>query len=197
MLEAPEIEPHHHKTGHTRLDLIMGALAVFLSGTSVFIAVRHGETMERLVAANSWPNLSYGTSNETDDLAKPEISFELKNTGVGPARIDSFELFYKNVPMAHTTDLLVACCGHGKYNFSESIVVGEVLPARESIKFLVWDPARNDPEKMLTLDHERLAVRVRACYCSVFDECWVLDSTQRRPSRVGVCTPSQPQQFTP
>jgi hypothetical protein len=56
MLEGPEVEPHHHHTGHSRLDMIFGALAVVLSGVSVFIAIHHGQTMERLVAANSWPN---------------------------------------------------------------------------------------------------------------------------------------------
>ena len=58
MLESPEVEAHHHRTGHNFADLILALLAVTLSGISIFIAVGHGRTMECLVAANSWPNLS-------------------------------------------------------------------------------------------------------------------------------------------
>jgi hypothetical protein len=196
MLEGPEVEPHHRHTGHSRIDLIFGCLAVVLSGVSVFIAIEHGRTMERLVAANTWPNLSYGTSNENDAGTLEQIIFELKNTGVGPARIDTMELFYKGKPMASPKDLLLACCGRGMYNFATSTVIHEVLPAREKIDFISLRKDSNRPETWTTLNAERFSVRIRACYCSVFDECWVEDSATPRPSRVAQCTPSQAVQFT-
>ena len=52
-------------------------------------------------------------------------------TGVGPARIDSFELFYKGKPMSGPVALLDACCGKGQVSFSVSGVMNEVVPARE------------------------------------------------------------------
>jgi hypothetical protein len=198
MLEAPEVEVHHHKTGHARVDLIMGATAVFLSCVSVFIAVRHGETMERLVAANSWPNLSYGTGNESEDGTREQITLTLRNTGVGPARIETFELFYKDKPMANLTDLAAACCAKqkGKTSIATSAVTGEVLPARDSIEFITVRRDQNRPELWDVLNKERFNVRVRACYCSVFDECWVMESNKRRPERTDSCTPSQPVQYS-
>ncbi len=54
MLETPEIDPYtHHKTGHNLADKILAVTAIFLSGVSVFIAVRHGQPMERLVACDT------------------------------------------------------------------------------------------------------------------------------------------------
>ena len=194
MLEAPEVEAHRHKTGHSHLDLILGGLAVFLSMVSVFIAVRHGETMERLVAANSWPNISYTTGNEVGDTGHiiPTVTLTLRNTGVGPARIDTFELFYKNKPVAGIKQFLQACCGTASSAFSTSNVVNEVLPARDQIDFITFPKSDNTTADYTALDHERFNVRVRVCYCSVFEECWARDSALPRPTRVAQCAPSQP-----
>jgi hypothetical protein len=198
MLEAPEVEAHHHKTGHSLVDFILGGTAVFLSMVSVFIAVRHGETMERLVAANSWPNLTYGTGNESDDGLRDEITMSLKNTGVGPARIDTFELFYKDKPVANLNDLAHACCmkANGHAYLTTSSVVDEVLPARDSIDFIGLPRDKNRPDSWDVWNAERFNVRVRVCYCSVFDECWIMDSKQHRPRQTHICTPSQPVQFS-
>ena len=129
MLESPEVEPHlHHKTGHSLADKILGVLAVFLSCVSVFIAVSHGRTMERLVAANSWPNISFSTSNSNDAHTRNDITLTIRNTGVGPARIDSFEVFYKDKPQTDAAALMKACCDKGKAPFSYSRVIDEVRP---------------------------------------------------------------------
>ena len=195
MLEGPEVEAHRHHTGHSRLDIIFGALAVVLSCVSVFIAIEHGRTMERLVAANTWPNISYGTSNESADGKGDVISFELTNTGVGPARIETIELFYKDKPMANWSALLVAAVGHGTYNYDSSRLLGEVMPARDEIHGMILHKDMNRPGVWDTLNVERRKVRMRVCYCSVFDECWVMDTAARRPERVRECAPSQGVEF--
>ena len=194
MLEAPEVEPHvHHKTGHSLADKILAITAIFLSGVSVFIAVHHGQTMERLVAANSWPNISYATGNESDDGQKI-ISFILKNTGVGPARIDTFEVFFHGKPISNLSGF-TAGLAKGSSNFSTSTVTDEVLPAWDSIDFISLPREGNSAEMWDAANVERFAVRVRVCYCSVFDECFVRDSADRRPKRVQECKPSQPVQY--
>jgi hypothetical protein len=197
MLESPEIEAHRHKTGHSHLDLILGGLAVFLSMVSVFIAVRHGETMERLVAANSWPNISYATGNETGSPGNvtKTITLSLRNTGVGPARIDSFEVFYKDQPVAGISEFFKLCCHSNSPAFATSSVLNEVLPARDDIEFITLPAAGNSEADWQTLNRERFHVRVRVCYCSVFDECWVRDTATPRPVRTGQCAPSQPVQY--
>jgi hypothetical protein len=195
MLEPPEIEKHHHKTGHSVFDFILGGLAVFLSMVSIFIAVHHGQTMEKLVEANSWPNLNYYSGNLSEDETHPEIRLALRNTGVGPARIDTLELFYKDKPYATPKDFLTACCGKGPFEDIIDQASGMVLPARESITFLRLLQEKDDAAAWDALNKERFSVRVRACYCSVFDECWVMDSKQRRPERVRECEPSQPVQY--
>jgi hypothetical protein len=196
MLEGPEVEAHlHHKTGHSLADKILAVLAVFLSCVSVFIAVSHGRTMERLVAANSWPNLSYETGNQDDSGTRHDITLGLRNTGVGPARIDTFEVFYKAQPVHDAAALLKLCCNEQHPNLSTSTVIGEVLPARDTINFVTLPQTPADAPVWDAFNKERFAVRVRACYCSVFDECYVRDTDQPRPHRVDQCLPSQPIQY--
>jgi hypothetical protein len=194
MLEAPEVEAHRHKTGHSHVDLILGSLAVVLSLVSVFIAIHHGQTMEKLVAANSWPNISYSTGNVGDHNEKL-IILQIKNTGVGPARIDNFELFYNDKPIANAAELMNACCTTKPSYSQTSLVMNDVLPARDEINFFTLPADQNKPEVWETLNKERFHIRIRACYCSVFEECWVKDSRLSRPTPVPQCTPSQPIQY--
>ena len=194
MIEGPEIEKHRHKTGHSHVDLILGSLAVLMSMVSIFIAVHHGQTMEKLVEANSWPNISYSTSNEMPGQPKT-ISLSIRNTGVGPARIDSFEVFYGDKPVKDSVELLKACCDSASNNMGRSLVGNEVLPARDEIDFLTFSLAQNKPAVWEALDDKRFGVRVRVCYCSVFEECWVKDSRVARPDRVKQCAPSQPVEY--
>ena len=194
MIEGPEIEAHRHKTGHSHVDLILGSLAVLMSGVSIFIAVHHGQTMEKLVEANSWPNISYQTGNELPGQPQA-ITLALRNTGVGPARIDSFEVFYKDTPVRNFSQLLKTCCDAKSDYFSVSIVRGEVLPARDEIDFLTFSAGHNKPDVWEALNQKRMNVRVRVCYCSVFDECWERDSRLTRPTPVKECVPSQPIEY--
>jgi hypothetical protein len=188
------VEAHHHKTGHSKADLILGCLAVVMSMVSVFIAMRDERTMERMVAASTWPNINISSSNDIPSAPRT-ITLDLRNTGVGPARIETLEVFYKDKPMSSSRELMAACCGPGKPNYSISDVRDQVLPARDQVSLMTVPAAINPPEVYRALDAARRQLRVRVCYCSVFDECWVADDAARRPARVQECAPSQPVEF--
>jgi hypothetical protein len=196
MLEGPEVEAHvHHKTGHGPIDKILAVTAVFVSCISVVIAVGHGHTMEKLVAANSWPNLGFSSGNLGEDGKSQNIVFTLRNTGVGPARIDSVELFYNGTAQKNAAAFLKACCG-AKGNgdlamMMTSAVQDEVLPARDEIGFLEWPRTPATEAIWQRLDVERMKVRLRVCYCSVFEECWIRDTSRPRPVQTEECHPSQ------
>jgi hypothetical protein len=67
-VEGPEIEqPHHHHTGRSWLDLILGVSAVTISFVSLFFAIHNGNAMERLVEANSWPSVQVTFSTLNSD----------------------------------------------------------------------------------------------------------------------------------
>ena len=197
-MEAPEVEGHHshHHTGHRWVDLLLAGCAILISVISLFLGIHHGHTMEKLVQANTWPYLDYGTSNATP-AGGTDITLQWHNAGVGPARVETFEVFYKDKAVASPRALLDACCqpaeGAGKPRFITSSLGDMVLPARETTQFLRMRPGDSSPEVMRAFDQARASIASRVCYCSVFDECWLRDSRQRKPEAVKTCpTPATP-----
>src|SRR5690242_17771209 len=115
MSEAPveagvdDLRPAPRRTGLRHFDAVVSITAIFISAVSLYVAIEHGKTERQLVEANVWPFLreirsnGYGPDN---DLA---IGFS--NVGVGPAKIRSFEVFYRGQPVSSGVDLLRKCCG--------------------------------------------------------------------------------------
>jgi hypothetical protein len=144
--------------------------------------------MEKLVAANSWPSVSYGTSDGNDAGTNDDITLDIANDGVGPGRIDTLQVFYKGVRQTSFPDLMRTCCeAKGKrLSYGISLVVDNVLPARETTHFIRLTRKAN-PDIWPIFDRERMNLDVLICYCSVFEECWISDTRARRPRRVEQC----------
>ena len=94
-----------HKTGFLWLDLILGAAAIFLSVVSLVVALRADHTQEELLAASVWPYVQLGGSN-----AGNHAIVQIKNAGVGPARIRWMTVTYRGKALRGLSDLLHACC---------------------------------------------------------------------------------------
>jgi hypothetical protein len=127
---TPEAEIHHtHRaTGRRWLDMVLALSAMTVSVVSLIVAVGHGRTMERmaeansrLVAANSWPFLQYRTDNVGPNETQ-RIALLIENVGIGPARTETFEVWWHDQPMPTPTALLRACClapGEPMIHFAE------------------------------------------------------------------------------
>jgi hypothetical protein len=158
---------------------------MFISVVTLIIAIGHGRTMERMadantrmVEANSWPFVEFSTHNINEKGAS-EVRLVLSNEGIGPARMETFEVWFKGKPMESPEQLLKACCGpdHESKQGGPLISIGlaspRILRAGQHVDFLavsLSDPGR---EVFAKLNRERDYVRTRVCYCSVFDECWL------------------------
>lgn len=129
----------------------------------------------RMVAAASWPFLQIDSGN--DDNGKPRITLELQNAGVGPAKIESFEVFWRGKAYPNSATLLRACCvppNTKSFRTGTLPVIGVVLRAGDQRQFLRMDLAPDNADIWKAFDQVRQReLTYRACYCSVFDECWV------------------------
>ena len=173
--------------------IALGVLAISL--VSLFVAVSANRTQERMLAASVWPTLQFGTSNVAPD-GTPQITFDLLNRGVGPARLRWSELTYDGTPQRTLGGFLAQCCAvadaEGRVGYSSGLR-RRVLGAGEWIQ-VVRIPREGVPEALWqALDAARHAVRLRACYCSVLDDCWILDSRADEPTPVEHC-PAAPAQ---
>jgi len=155
----------------------------------------------RMVAAASWPFLQI-TSGNSDDDGTRRITLSLENAGVGPAKIQSFEVFWRGRAYGSSWALLKACCvtpgmappGITTWVVTTRPVAGAVMRAGEERPFLRLDPTPANGAMWKTFDTVRQReLSYRACYCSVFDECWISDLSKLHAQRVKACpTPATP-----
>lgn len=198
---AGDVTPAPRRTGVRHFDAIVSIAAIFISAVSLYTAIENGRTERQLVAADVWPfpreilSNGYGRDNST--------AIGVSNGGVGPAKIQTFELFYRGQPVSSGLDLLRKCCGlssnpktrqaqlpHGIYY---SIVDQTVLRPGEENAVLRLVPSTANPQIMDRLAHSDALSHVtfRACYCSVLDQCWVSDLRSTRTEPVKECRPPE------
>jgi hypothetical protein len=212
---TPEVEhpppEHFHRSGPRPRDLVLPICALFVSVVSLAVAVLHGRALEqmaeanaKLVQANSWPFLQFVTANH-DDAGELVITLGVHNAGVGPAKIESFEVLWQGQPVRNNVELLQRCCGLDPATFttdksvslngageravaaarnaSRSSIANDfmaaseqgVMEAHQQSNFLVLPLTPKTAPVWQKLNTARFQVQTRACYCSVFDECWVSD----------------------
>jgi len=202
-LEGPEVHSHHHgsHSGHRWFDIVASVCAMVVSLASLYLAIHHGHVMQemaeansRMVTATSWPRVSYSTSNVDDKGLPTMLRFSLTNKGIGPALIQGMEVSYDGKPMKSAGDLLKACCstssGSSEMSWRLSTANGEILRPGEEKNFLHL-PKMADAAQWVRVNELPGKVSVKVCYCSVFDECWVTQSsTINRAERVQACPAS-------
>lgn len=207
MSEAPvdsgvgEVTPAPRRTGFRHFDAIVSICAIFISAVSLYTAIQNGKTERELVAANVWPFPRDILSNGYD--ARNSIAIGVANAGVGPAKIRSFEMFYRGEPVSSGPDLLRKCCGLGPGPDAlktqvpggtyYSVVDESVLRPGEENVVLRVTPSNSAPAVT-----DRLAsypvlnqITFRVCYCSVLDQCWVNNLRSTETQQVRQCTPPE------
>lgn len=203
MSEAPvetavgEVQPKPRRTGFRHFDMITSIAAIFISAVSLYVAIEHGKTERDLVAANVWPfaRAILNNGGSPDGL----IDVGVSNGGVGPAKIRSFELFYRGRPVSSSVDLLRKCCGLS----NDPVAIKSALPPGAFLYSVVDNTVLRPGENTVVLQidrkktgdlGQRLAVAVthqisfRVCYCSVLDQCWRSDLRSIQVQPVRQCT---------
>lgn len=169
-------------------NLFVAAPALVISGAVAYFAFEQAEATKKMQIGSVWPNVSYDTGN-LDDAGNPQISLNVANRGVGPARIAGMQLSldgkaYRSIP-AMVRD---CCLAQGEpLKMVLSAVNGEVISPGDEVAFVTVSPDGLRPSTYERLDNARLRVRTQVCYCSVFDDCWIEDSQETAVRPVAQC----------
>lgn len=207
--EGPELHPR--KVGHKLVDVIVAGAAILISIISLVVAVGHGRTMEKLVAANSWPLLRYDTGNLDDRTQLPVIALTIENAGVGPAIVKSFKVFLDGKPVRDQRELLRSCCGEPApagepaaqlpKNFGQGVVTSDipntVLRSGERRDYLRLAHSPAISTQWEASNQARFRLTFEACYCSVLGDCWTSDLTGVDAHEVEECPAAQPEAGAP
>jgi hypothetical protein len=204
------VEEHHehahrpHSTGFRWLDISLALSAFCVSLSTLWLTMHNARTMERLVAANSYPNVDMYWNYQFDfhDGKGPRraLPLLLENTGIGPARLRSIELSFAGKPAANLPAVLDLCCTKGEpasslpetSTWSSGDIRGAMLPAGKELTLFAFAETPQDPRwERFKAAREKIGLRV--CYCSVFDECYLREFYQHEPRRLKSCpTPAVP-----
>ncbi len=200
----PGVHAHDHashvNTGRRWLDITLGVSALAISLFSAIMTLQHGRAMEqmvdqnaRMVQASTWPYVTVTDSNG-DERGDRLYRVALTNNGVGPAKIMALDITYKNQRMADVFDLashVARDAGDPVRPAVMSSDTGGVIPARQSVSILtVQRPTSSVALINAFSGPARSKINVRACYCSLFEDCWQVSSSGRGPpSPVKTCNP--------
>lgn len=199
MIEPPETVHHagHHKSSMRWFDLMMAIGVLLVSAGSLYVAFHTGHTMEklvkqneRLVHAQSTPVLRFSHGN-LNDRGESALDFEVTNVGSGVARIISMSVIYERQSFPTVLDFARSLGNGGgdRFFWTTADIAQTTMPPGEVRAALSWKRpetpgARAQWER---LDQARFQARASACYCSVFDECWVSNMEADIPRPVAAC----------
>jgi hypothetical protein len=174
-----------------RSEVLVALPTLVISIALAYFSFIQADASRKMQESGTWPYISYGTSNSSPE-GKDEISFNLSNDGVGPARLKEMEFLYKGKPMRNPVDFLRACCAAAARAVSKNLTytsgdINGVLRPGEQRRFIGFSKTDANAPLWNQLNDERWKVVIRSCYCSIFGECWVLDSQKEDPDEVKAC----------
>ena len=187
------------RTSWRWLDMVVGTSAIVIAVISLVVALRQSQIMERQLAASIWPCLQYGISNGNGD-GKNIINFDIENVGVGPAQVHSVSLRYKDKPIHNLRELVLACCSDlldtkGNPEFWANSLHSRVLAPNHPLSFLTLTDAPRNAAYWDRLNLEAPKIELKVCYCSVLDQCWMIDSTKDERAPLAACPAAQPDDY--
>lgn len=180
------------------LEYLVTAAVLVISVISLWVAIGTEDANRRMVAASSWPFLEMQLNN-LDQQAHSRIDFYVVNSGVGPAKIESFQLFWNGKAYSDALEYLHDCCGldirlHEKQKYFPNIApiitgvsAGTVLRAGDARSVLSVPLGADNAALWHALDKARGRTTFHACYCSVFDECWQSNLEGLNPKPIDKC----------
>ncbi|MGA3328926.1 MAG: hypothetical protein ABSF45_31130 [Terriglobia bacterium] len=110
--------------------------------------------------------------------------FMFGGDGVGNAVLKTFEVLVDGKPQSDWLEMCRALGIAGTLGAEFTVPQPEIVFEPHSLKKTFWIPPGPNAEE-LKLKVDRIVVR--ACYCSIYPECWQIDFREIGPKRVSSC----------
>jgi len=163
---------------------VLSIAGIFIATVALYAALTESEAVRRQTAASVWPYVQLSVDDHLSDEAAI-FDLSLTNAGVGPAHIRAMRVTVDERAMLTWKDAVLAIGGSHASTFSQTFAGNRVLRPGERVTIF----GTREPVLVRAL-RQAVASKsagVEYCYCSIFDECWTVDS---RPLATGPGTPS-------
>ena len=155
---------------------------MFVAVASLAIALYEVRMMREHDRVSVWPYLGAFSSDSGG-----VYSFNVRNVGIGPALVRSFEVSVDQKPKRNWGEVVHALVAstEGTASTYSSFGRGSVLlPGSHIVLFTLGPGAAALPFHKAIQGH----LDVRMCYCSLYEQCWLLDAaSSEEPKLVSEC----------
>jgi hypothetical protein len=160
-------------------DRIMSASATIIAVVALATGVYQAKLSRDQAKAAVWPYLIAGNSGENG------YARIVQNVGLGPAIVGTFEVLVDSTPVhswKEMADSLHVPLGF-KGSRSTTFRNGLVVPVGANIHLLELPDSADIVRIRSRVGHLHTFI----CYCSLYNDCWALDSDIVTPTKVKAC----------
>lgn len=160
-------------------DRIMSASATIIALVALGTGLYQAKLSREQAKAAVWPYLISGNSGERG------YSRMVQNVGLGPAIIGAFEVRVDSAPVHTWQEAAESLHVPIRFTGSKSTTFrrGFVLPVGMNIHLIELPDTSDIMLIRSKVDHLHTLV----CYCSLYGDCWRLDSDVAEPDKVKTC----------
>ncbi|MEM7284269.1 MAG: hypothetical protein AAF438_21915 [Pseudomonadota bacterium] len=167
---------------------VVSVFAILLSLCALLVSVIEVSAIRDEQRIQVWPFLQLSSQYGPEGYR-----ILLKNKGIGPARVKSLAVLNDGQVATDIDTLISTLVGEEKafsydvYEINEP-APGVLSPDEVVVLFAVpWDVAEKNADTRLFVKRWNEVGSVRACYCSVYDECWLAELNQGEPEAIDAC----------
>ncbi len=167
------------------LQTVLSVVGVVVAVIALYAALGESAAVRQQTAASVWPFAQFSIDDyDTGDRAG--FKMQIANVGVGPARMRHIRIDLAGRTVRNV-DGLLETAGAADAPIARNFITNRVLSPGQAVEVL----ATSDPalaRKLAELvTHPESAITY--CYCSIFEDCWVVDSRRdvQSPDPVTAC----------
>ena len=193
-MHQPEVEPNRPRGGgqSTLLDRVLAGAAMFVALSSLALSVYEARMTREHDKISVWPYVSAFNSDSGG-----VYSYNVRNVGLGPALVRSFQVRVDGKPRANWGEVAEALLGGDSAaavgrtpNAYTSFGHGTVLLPGARLALLELGPG---PAAAPFHRAAERRMHARICYCSLYDDCWLVDTERAdEPQPVRECPSARP-----
>ena len=174
-----------------RISVVQTVIAVigfFVGAVALYAALNEADAVRKQQQAAVWPHIrvtdvNFGTPGEE------RFDIVVSNKGIGPARIEMVNVTIGGVEQTSWYEIVRALPDGETAGISSYRLADATLSPEEDIVAVSVEAKYGSLELVNAF---RDLVRggeaaMEICYCSVFDDCWMIKAAERRPSPIKRC----------
>ncbi|NMP31290.1 hypothetical protein HII17_06930 [Thalassotalea sp. M1531] len=175
-----------NKAWYKSPEMIVGLSALTVSLVAVFVGIYSAYIDRAYARASVWPRLeifrSYSGKAET-------FEYGVTNSGTGPAKIKYVVIKYNDKAIQYWRD--IDALSAKDVNFTQSFISNRIISPLQVVNPIKATTASSMIDFINT---ESQYVSIDICYCSIYDECWLIDR-KNAPANIEECVISEKERF--